>query len=77
MQCAFVAAATITAAAVSYRFHGPVPYTLTVGWALAGVAVSATVAGLPPLTVTAATGLLVVAASAALGRRRRTPRSAH
>ncbi|MFB9445878.1 hypothetical protein Dvina_32195 [Dactylosporangium vinaceum] len=69
LQCTFVLAATAAAAAGAYIFRGQLPYTLTTGWALAGVTVSAVMAGLAVLAATAAAGLLMVVATALLRRR--------
>lgn len=68
VQCAAVLAATGAAAAGAWAFRGLASYTLTAGWALAGVTVSAAMAALPQLAVTAVAGILVVGIVALLRR---------
>ncbi|WP_405091400.1 hypothetical protein OG767_29585 [Micromonospora sp. NBC_01392] len=69
LQCAFVVAAAVAAAVGAFLLRGQLPYTLTAGWALAGVALSAVMARLPLLAVSAVVGLLVVGTVALLRRR--------
>ncbi|MDG6109548.1 hypothetical protein Daura_31635 [Dactylosporangium aurantiacum] len=73
LQCAFALAAAAAATTGTYVLRGQAAYTLTAGWALTGVTVSALTAGATPLAVTAVAGLLVVGGVALLRRRRAGP----
>lgn len=68
LQCAFVGAAAGAAAVGAYALRGQASYTLTAGWALIGVTVSAVMASLPALAATAVAGLLLVGTVALLRR---------
>jgi hypothetical protein len=73
-QLAVLAGATATTAAIVAWTRGLLPYTATVVWAFAGIAVGATGAGEPVLAGAAVVGLVVVAGlTAVLRLRGRTP----